>query len=73
LYQLLVNELGIVHWKVSAAYGVAQLAVGVGILIAYPYGVKTVLIVLTAFFVGFMLLTGHIRKISNKHPNRRIS
>lgn len=73
LYQLLVNELGIVHWKISAAYGAAQLAVGAGILIAYPYGVKTVLIILTACFIGFILLTGHIRKISNKHPYRGIS
>ena len=44
LYQLLVNELGIVHWKISAAYGAAQLAVGTGILIAFPYGAKAVLI-----------------------------
>ena len=71
LYQLLVNELGIVHWKISTAYGAAQLVVGAGILIAYPYGVKTVLIVLTVCFVGFILLTGHIRKIANKHPDRR--
>jgi UDP-N-acetylmuramyl pentapeptide phosphotransferase/UDP-N-acetylglucosamine-1-phosphate transferase len=65
LYQLLVNELGIVHWKISIAYGVVQLAVGAGILIAYPYGVKTVLMILAACFIGFMLLTWHIRKISN--------
>jgi UDP-N-acetylmuramyl pentapeptide phosphotransferase/UDP-N-acetylglucosamine-1-phosphate transferase len=73
LYQLLVNELGIVHWKISAAYGAAQLAVGVGFLIAYPYGVKTVLIVLMACFICFILLTGHIRKIASKHPIREIS
>ncbi len=30
LYQLLVNEFGIVHWKISAAYAVAQLAIGAG-------------------------------------------
>lgn len=67
LYQLLVNELGIVHWKITAAYGIAQLAVGAGILIAYPYGVKTVLIILAACLIGFILLTGHIRKIANEH------
>jgi Fuc2NAc and GlcNAc transferase len=67
LYQLLVNEFGIVHWKISAAYGAAQLAVGAGILIAYPYGVMIVLIFLTACFVGFTLLTAHIRKIANKN------
>jgi Fuc2NAc and GlcNAc transferase len=73
LYQLLVNELGIAHWKISAVYGIVQLAVGAGILIAYPYGMKAVLMILTSCFFGFMLLTGYIRKISNKHPNRRIS
>ena len=36
LYQLLVNEFGIAHWKISAAYAVAQLAIGAGALIAYP-------------------------------------
>ena len=73
LYQLLVNELGIIHWKISAAYGAVQLAVGVAILLAYPCGVATVLIILTACFIGFMLLTGHVRKIVNTHPNRGIS
>jgi Fuc2NAc and GlcNAc transferase len=64
LYQLLVNELHIVHWKISVAYGVVQLVVGSGILIAYPYGVKAVLMILTACFFSFMLLTVYIRKIS---------
>lgn len=73
MYQLLVNELGVVHWKISVAYGVAQLSVGAGILIAYPYGMKIVVIILTICFVGFILLTNHIRKIANKRINRVIS
>ena len=28
LYQVLVNELGVAHWKVAAGYGMVQLAVG---------------------------------------------
>jgi hypothetical protein len=66
LYQLLVNEFGIAHVKISAVYGVAQLAVGSGVLIAYPWGVPTVLIFLTMCFIGFTLLTVHVRKIANK-------
>lgn len=66
LYQLLVNEFGIAHVKISAAYGAAQLAVGAGVLIAYPWGVRTVLIFLTMCFIGFTLLTVHVRKIANK-------
>jgi Fuc2NAc and GlcNAc transferase len=66
LYQLLVNELGVSHGKIAAAYGAAQLAVGAGVLIAYPHGVRVVLIFLTACFVGFMLLTVQVRKIANR-------
>lgn len=65
LYQLLVNEFGIAHWKISSVYVAAQLAIGAGVLIAYPYGVRTVLIFLTVCFVGFTLLTAHVRKIAN--------
>jgi Fuc2NAc and GlcNAc transferase len=65
LYQLLVNEFGIVHWKISAAYAVAQLAIGVGTLIAYSCGERTVLIFLAVCSIGFVLLTVHIRKIAN--------
>jgi Fuc2NAc and GlcNAc transferase len=72
LYQLLANELGVPHWKISAAYGAAQLVVGVGILIAYPFGVMTVFILLAVCFIGFMLITGHIRKIADKNSNRRL-
>ena len=73
LYQILVNELGIDHWKISAAYGVAQAVVGAGILIAYPYGVKTILMIIAVCFFGFILLTTRIRQIANKHLNRGIS
>jgi hypothetical protein len=31
-YQLLVNENGMLHWKVSAGYGVFQLTVGISVL-----------------------------------------
>ena len=73
LYQLLVNELGIVHWKISAIYGAAQLSVGIGVLIAYQYGVTIVLMVLTICFAGFILLTGYVREVVNKHTRRGIS
>lgn len=73
LYQLLVNELGIVHWKISAAYGAAQMVVGAGILIVYPYGVEAVMIVLTIGFVSFILLTGHVRNVAGRHTGREIS
>ena len=66
LYQLLVNEFGIAHWKISSAYAAAQLAIGAGGLIAYSYGSWAVLIFLTVCFICFTLLTAHIRKIAKK-------
>ena len=66
LYQLLVNELGIVHWKISATYAVAQLAIGAGVLIVYPYGVRAVLMFLAMCFIGFTLLTIPVRRIAGK-------
>ncbi|MBE0559097.1 MAG: UDP-N-acetylmuramyl pentapeptide phosphotransferase, partial [Proteobacteria bacterium] len=70
LYQLLVNEFGIVHWKVSTAYAVAQLIIGGGALIAYPYGVGAVLTFLTICFALFVFLTAGVRKRarSASHP-----
>ena len=63
LYQLLVNELGIAHWKISLAYGIAQLAIGAVILAAYPYGLGVVLIFLAVCCAGFLLVTGQIRRM----------
>jgi Fuc2NAc and GlcNAc transferase len=70
LYQLLVNEFAISHWKISSAYAAAQLAIGAGVLIAYSGGARSVLIFLTVCFVGFTLLTAHIRKIAKKRINK---
>ena len=47
IYQLLANEMGIAHWKVSVGYGVLQALVGIGALLLHRYGVVTV-----AFFLG---------------------
>jgi Fuc2NAc and GlcNAc transferase len=66
LYQLLVNELGIAHWKISSTYAAAQLAIGAGVLIAYSCGWRAVLIFLAACFVCFALLTARIRKIAHE-------
>jgi Fuc2NAc and GlcNAc transferase len=66
LYQLLANEFGIAHWKISSAYGAVQLIISAGVLIAYSYGVRAVLIFLTVCFVGFTVLTTHVRKIARK-------
>ena len=38
IYQLLVNEAGIGHWKVALGYGMVQLAIGVSVIAAQPKG-----------------------------------
>jgi Fuc2NAc and GlcNAc transferase len=38
VYQLLANEMGIAHWKVSVGYGVLQAVVGLGALAVRGYG-----------------------------------
>jgi Fuc2NAc and GlcNAc transferase len=62
LYQLLANQFGIPHWKIALFYGTAQLLIGSVALIAYPYGAGAVLIYLTLCFIGFTVLTAHVRK-----------
>lgn len=66
LYQLLANEAGMAHWKVTMIYAATQLAVGAGVLVAGAYGVRPVVLFLTACFIAFalvsLLIRGRIRK-----------
>lgn len=62
LYQILVNERGIAHWKITLMYGAVQLAVGAGVLACYAYGATAVLMFLTVCFVSFSFLSLYVRK-----------
>lgn len=54
IYQILVNQMGISHWKISCLYGIIQLTVsGVAILL-YPLG----LIILTGWLLLAMTMMG---------------
>lgn len=57
LYQLLANERGILHWKVSMGYGLLQLLIGISVLLVRPFGSTMILSLLMVFFAGFVLLT----------------
>ncbi len=61
LYQLLANEFGIAHWKISLAYGIAQLVIGVSVLALRPLGGMAVVLLLAAYFASFIVLTGIVR------------
>jgi len=61
LYQILANETGIDHWKVSVGYGILQAIVGLSILLARPFGILTILVLLIIFFSGFVWANYFIR------------
>ena len=62
LYQLLANEKGISHWKISVGYGLGQLLVGITIFLVKPFGIMIVLLLLAAYLSGFVFLTFRFRK-----------
>ena len=43
VYQLLVNELGMDHWRVSVAFGMVQLVVGGGFFAMRSAGLGTIM------------------------------
>jgi len=62
VYQLLVNEMGIEHWKVSVGYGVLQLMVGVGALVLRGYGDLVVVAFLGCCFAAFGAASFFVRR-----------
>ena len=63
LYQLLANEKGIAHWKISVGYGLLQLVVGVTVLLLKPFGsIMIVLLMLVIYLGGFIVISSVVRK-----------
>jgi Fuc2NAc and GlcNAc transferase len=62
LYQLLANEAGIAHWKVTLLYAVTQFVVGAGILLANAHSLWAVVIFLTVSFILFTFVSSSVRK-----------
>ena len=62
LYQLLVNEFGIRHWRVSAGYGFVQLLVGITVICLCDWGSLVVLLFLGICFAFFISISFSIRK-----------
>ncbi len=61
LYQLLANEKGIYHWKVSSGYGAIQLFVGLSIFFTKAYGLIPVIGLLTLYFAAFTAVSYRLR------------
>ncbi len=62
LYQILANEYGIEHWKISLGYGFGQLIVGLSVLVFMDKGFFVVLLILFFYFAIFTLISGLLRK-----------
>ena len=62
LYQLLANEMGIAHWKISLGYGLVQLLVGCSAIIAIRFGFITIIGILCFYFIGFTLVSLQVRR-----------
>ena len=61
-YQILANEVGIVHWKVSLGYFLVQVTVGVSALYLMRFGAAILFLALFTYFIGFVLLNYKVRK-----------
>ena len=61
LYQLLVNESGLAHWKVTLIYSFFQLTVGIITLMLCPLGAWPVLSFLFFCFAGFAMVSLRVR------------
>ena len=53
IYQVLVNEAGIEHWKVALGYGLAQLTIGVSAILIQPEGVWHLFVMYGVFALIF--------------------
>ncbi len=67
MYQILANEAGIAHWKVSVMYGIFQLFVGISLWKAANLDKLLFWAVLGCLIVFFMLINS---KVKRKYPVR---
>jgi UDP-N-acetylmuramyl pentapeptide phosphotransferase/UDP-N-acetylglucosamine-1-phosphate transferase len=67
VYQLLANEMGIVHWKVSLGYGVLQTFVGLVALGIRDGGTVVVAVFLACCFTGFWIFGYRVRRRAEIH------
>jgi Fuc2NAc and GlcNAc transferase len=57
LYQVLVNELGLSHWKVSLGYGIAQVLIGVVVIALQNISMTALVAGLTAMGLLFVVVS----------------
>lgn len=62
IYQLLANELGVSHWKVSLAYGVSQMLMGLSFIFLQPKGFSFMMLAYLVYSLIFAWVSINIRK-----------
>lgn len=72
VYQLLVNEIGLAHWKVSVGYGVLQVVVGIGALVVQGIGMAWLLSYLGICSVGFWVFGAWTRLRADEMAAREL-
>jgi Fuc2NAc and GlcNAc transferase len=68
LYQLLANEGGVAHWKISAGYGLFQACVGLAAWAAEYFGNLALMTVWLAAFALFFAANSRIRRAYDAVP-----
>lgn len=61
IYQLLVNEMGMPHWLVSAGYGLFQAIIGLSLIAVKPLGISAVFSIYAIYSAVFMIISLFIR------------
>lgn len=61
-YQILANEHGMAHWKISAGYGLGQMLVGLSCLLLKNQGLVPVLLIILLYFSIFVGVSTRMRK-----------
>lgn len=62
VYQILANEFGIEHWKISVTYGLAQFMVGSCVMIIKPLGIIALITILSIFCIICFIFSVVIRE-----------
>lgn len=68
IYQILANEYSISHWKVSLGYGIAQLWVGISVILLAKQGLTGALLIIFLYFSIFVIVFNKIRNRLGSAP-----
>lgn len=69
LYQVLVNELGLPHWKVSVGYGIVQVLIGVIAIVLQNIGMAALITGLTVMGVLFIVISVLLHRKADQMPS----